>query len=114
MLALATVRMRHRSEWPHRFVLWYRLWTEILPMLDGLSDAEWRELTELVVTCPDDRLASVVHDITRIPKHPATSFNNSARKRARVPRQFMVTTRIQASGWFYRTLLDELRRQCIH
>jgi hypothetical protein len=65
-------------------------------MLDGLSDDEWRELTDLVVTCADDRLACVVHDIARITRETSTSG------------------RLLARGEFYRTLLLELRRRSIH
>src|SRR5215467_10561442 len=78
-------------------------------MLDGLSDAEWRELTELVHTCSDDRLASVVHDIARIPGRTLRSLDSSAATPAGAPRG--VTRRILAGGWFYRALLDELRRR---
>lgn len=85
-------------------------------MLDGLSDAEWRELTELVVTCADDRLASVVHNIAGNAKPASTSVDSATGGTpARGPRQKGVgTRRLLAGGEFYRTLLEELRRQRIH
>jgi hypothetical protein len=84
-------------------------------MLDGLSDAEWRELTELVVTCADDRLASVVHNIARNAGGTSTSVDGAAGTEAREHHQEgVVTRRLLAGGKFYRKLLQALRRRSIH
>jgi hypothetical protein len=84
-------------------------------MLDGLSDAEWRELTDLVFTCADDRLASVVCDLAGYARSATTAGRAASSAPVRAPGQEgVVTSRVLASGRFYRALLRELRRRAIH
>jgi hypothetical protein len=75
------------------------------PAFDGLSDAEWSELTELVFTCADDRLASVVFDIAGIT--PETQPTRASRQKCSATRALL------AGEEFYRTLLQELRRRIV-
>ena len=86
------------------------------PAFDGLSDAEWRELTELVFACADDRLASVVYDIAGIARRtPMSAGGTPETKPARASRQKRSTTRaLLAREEFYRTLLQALRRRSVH
>jgi hypothetical protein len=81
-----------------------------------LSDAEWSELTELVFTCADDRLASVVYDVAGIAGRARMSVGGTPEtRRTRASRQkWFVTRALLAGEGFYRTLLQELRRRSVH